>query len=50
MLDEIFGPILPVIPFKSENEVIDFINSRHKPLALYYIGNKESFKEVKILN
>lgn len=35
---EIFGPILPVIPFKNAEETIAFINSRDKPLALYYFG------------
>lgn len=35
---EIFGPILPVIPYKNVEETINFINSRDKPLALYYFG------------
>ncbi|MCK4813011.1 MAG: aldehyde dehydrogenase [Candidatus Marinimicrobia bacterium] len=36
MQEEIFGPILPVMDFDTLNEVIDFIISREKPLALYY--------------
>jgi aldehyde dehydrogenase (NAD+) len=38
MLDEIFGPILPIFTYKSMNEVIDFINNKPKPLAVYYFG------------
>jgi aldehyde dehydrogenase (NAD+) len=44
---EIFGPILPVIPYKNVEETIAFINSRDKPLALYYFGLNASLKEVK---
>jgi aldehyde dehydrogenase (NAD+) len=35
MADEIFGPILPVLPVKDMNEAIAFVNGRPKPLALY---------------
>tara|TARA_B110000090_G_scaffold209877_1_gene268413 strand:+ start:3595 stop:5019 length:1425 start_codon:yes stop_codon:yes gene_type:complete len=35
MQNEIFGPILPIIPYKNISEVIDTINSKEKPLALY---------------
>ena len=35
MKDEIFGPILPIIPVKDVKEAVSFINSRPKPLALY---------------
>ncbi len=41
---EIFGPLLPVISVKSIEEAVNFINSREKPLALYYFGkNKDGF-------
>jgi coniferyl-aldehyde dehydrogenase len=36
MQEEIFGPLLPIIEYDQINEVIDFINSRPRPLALYY--------------
>lgn len=39
MQDEIFGPILPVMPTHSLTESLDFINDRPSPLALYYFGN-----------
>jgi coniferyl-aldehyde dehydrogenase len=35
MQEEIFGPILPVIPYTDLNKVIDYINDRPRPLALY---------------
>ena len=36
MKNEIFGPILPIIEYDQIDEVIEFINSRPRPLALYY--------------
>ncbi|MGN0190305.1 MAG: aldehyde dehydrogenase [Candidatus Cryptobacteroides sp.] len=38
MQEEIFGPVFPVISFGELDEAVSFINSRHKPLALYYFG------------
>ncbi|HAQ70709.1 MAG TPA: aldehyde dehydrogenase family protein [Flavobacteriales bacterium] len=35
MQNEIFGPILPLITYRKKEEVIDFIESKEKPLALY---------------
>jgi aldehyde dehydrogenase (NAD+) len=35
MADEIFGPILPVLPVRSIDEAVKFVNARPKPLALY---------------
>jgi aldehyde dehydrogenase (NAD+) len=35
MQEEIFGPLLPVITFKSIDKAIDMVNSKEKPLALY---------------
>lgn len=36
MQDEIFGPILPIIPYDSLEEAIEYVNDRPRPLALYY--------------
>ncbi|WP_370217343.1 coniferyl aldehyde dehydrogenase [Thalassolituus sp.] len=36
MQEEIFGPILPVIPYDSLEEAIQLVNSKPRPLALYY--------------
>lgn len=32
---EIFGPIMPVIPYKDQQQVCDYINDRPRPLAFY---------------
>ncbi len=39
MAEEIFGPILPVLAYKSIDEVVPFITARDKPLALYVFGS-----------
>ncbi|MCG1037018.1 aldehyde dehydrogenase family protein [Polaribacter sargassicola] len=49
MQEEIFGPILPIITFTEIDEVIDTINQKEKPLALYVYSSKK--KNIKyILN
>lgn len=35
MQEEIFGPILPVLPVADLDAAVDFVNARPKPLALY---------------
>ncbi|MFK4784700.1 aldehyde dehydrogenase [Fusobacterium sp. MFO224] len=49
MEDEIFGPILPIIPFNDIDQVIDVINSKPKPLALY-IFTDNVYLENRILD
>ena len=47
MKDEIFGPILPVLSFTDLDTVISFINSKPKPLAVYYFsGNKKQHRKM----
>lgn len=36
---EIFGPLLPVVPYREPEEVIDYVNGRDRPLALYPFTN-----------
>jgi coniferyl-aldehyde dehydrogenase len=38
MREEIFGPLLPVVPYDTLQEAIAFINQRERPLALYWFG------------
>ena len=45
MREEIFGPLLPVIPVKSIEEAITFVNSRPKPLALYVFSKTSSVQK-----
>ncbi|MDR1540501.1 MAG: aldehyde dehydrogenase [Clostridiales bacterium] len=35
MKEEIFGPLLPVVTYDSEDEAVKFVSSRPHPLALY---------------
>ena len=46
MQEEIFGPVLPMMPFDNLDEAITFIKEREKPLALYYFGKAGKGKEV----
>lgn len=41
MSEEIFGPILPIITYKSFDEVAPFVTARDKPLALYVFSENE---------
>jgi coniferyl-aldehyde dehydrogenase len=38
MQDEIFGPLLPIVPYKDLDQAFAYINERPRPLALYYFG------------
>jgi coniferyl-aldehyde dehydrogenase len=38
MQDEIFGPLLPIVPYTSIDQAFAYINQRPRPLALYYFG------------
>ncbi|GAB3338900.1 aldehyde dehydrogenase family protein [Larkinella ripae] len=42
MQQEIFGPILVVIPYDTREEVVRFLSSQAKPLALYIFSRRES--------
>ncbi|XP_022817484.1 aldehyde dehydrogenase, dimeric NADP-preferring isoform X3 [Spodoptera litura] len=41
MQDEIFGPILPIVPVENAYEAIKFINEREKPLVLYVFSKSD---------
>ncbi len=34
--EELFGPVLPIIPYNGLDEAIAYVNDRPRPLALYY--------------
>jgi aldehyde dehydrogenase (NAD+) len=47
MEEEIFGPILPIITYQNMDEVIDQINAKSKPLALYIFSkNSKTIKHI----
>ncbi|MDS4072218.1 MAG: coniferyl aldehyde dehydrogenase [Defluviicoccus sp.] len=39
MQEEIFGPLLPVVPYRDLSAAIAYVNARSKPLALYYFDH-----------
>ncbi|MEO9868981.1 aldehyde dehydrogenase family protein [Ekhidna sp.] len=45
MEEEIFGPILPLLVYHDIKNVIDFINQKPKPLALYLFSGSNSIIE-----
>lgn len=51
--EELFGPVLLVIPYDSLDDAIEYVNkrvyTRESPLALYYFGYKKA-NQKKILN
>ena len=47
MQDEIFGPMLSIKTYQSLDKVIEFINNKPRPLALYYFGKDK--REIEAL-
>ena len=43
--EEIFGPILPVLPCDDSEEAIRYINGRPRPLALYWFGTDTAARD-----
>lgn len=41
MQEEIFGPVFPVVTFENLDEAIETINSKNKPLALYFFSSSK---------
>ncbi len=49
MQDEIFGPLLPILPYTDLDAAIAYVNRRPRPLALYYFGNDGGDRD-RVLN
>jgi coniferyl-aldehyde dehydrogenase len=45
MQEELFGPILPVVPYDTMDEAIAFINERARPLALYCFSHDNAERD-----
>ena len=45
MADEIFGPLLPVIPYSDINDAVEYIKRNPRPLATYIFTGDRSFKK-----
>lgn len=50
MKDEIFGPILPVLSFENEADLVSIISRYEKPLSLYIFSNDNPFAKKIIQN
>src|SRR3546814_3723374 len=45
MQEEIFGPVLVIMPYRDRQEVVDYIRGRDKPLASYVFSkDRESWQ------
>lgn len=49
MAGEIFGPILPIISYKTEEDIHKYISAYGKPLAVYVFSKNKAFQK-KIIN
>jgi|TARA_B110000438_G_C15814104_1_gene651126 coniferyl-aldehyde dehydrogenase len=50
MQEEIFGPVLPIKTYKEVSESVDYINSKDRPLGLYYFGGDDKEKDYVLNN
>ncbi|HMM11338.1 MAG TPA: aldehyde dehydrogenase family protein [Bacteroidales bacterium] len=48
MQEEIFGPLLPLVPYKSLSEAIAIVQSKPKPLALYIFSKSRKVQQLLI--
>ncbi|MBC7457840.1 MAG: aldehyde dehydrogenase [Bdellovibrionaceae bacterium] len=48
MTDEIFGPLFPILKMDTVKDVIDYINSKPQPLALYLFSSDHSVTDLII--
>lgn len=45
MQEEIFGPLLPIVPYDSVDEALAYINRHDRPLALYWFGRDAAMQQ-----
>jgi coniferyl-aldehyde dehydrogenase len=45
MNEEIFGPVLPIIPYDTLAEALSYINRHERPLALYWFGQNTAARD-----
>ncbi|MBL0140932.1 MAG: coniferyl aldehyde dehydrogenase [Betaproteobacteria bacterium] len=48
MREEIFGPLLPLVPYRSLDDAIAYVNARPRPLALYLFEHDREAIELVI--
>ncbi|WP_412049205.1 aldehyde dehydrogenase family protein [Hoeflea sp. Naph1] len=45
MREEIFGPLLPIVSYRTIEDAIGFVNARPKPLSLYLFSNSRQIRD-----
>jgi coniferyl-aldehyde dehydrogenase len=45
MKEEIFGPILPIVPYDRVEEALAYVNRHDRPLALYWFGEDRTIRD-----
>jgi coniferyl-aldehyde dehydrogenase len=45
MSEEIFGPVLPIVPYDTLEEALAYINRHERPLALYWFGQNSAARD-----
>ncbi len=50
MRDEIFGPLLPILPYDDLQQAIDYVNAHDRPLALYWLGESTANRDRVLAN
>ena len=45
MREEIFGPLLPIVPYQQVDEALAYINRHDRPLAMYWFGTDSARRE-----
>jgi coniferyl-aldehyde dehydrogenase len=48
MREEVFGPLLPLVPYDSLDDALAYVNQRPAPLALYYFGHERKAQQYVI--
>lgn len=50
MNEEIFGPLLPVVPYDTLEDAVAYVNDRPRPLALYYFDYEKQNTDYVLTN
>jgi coniferyl-aldehyde dehydrogenase len=50
MKEEIFGPVLPILPVASSDEAVAHVNAGERPLALYWYGEDDAARDRVLQN
>jgi coniferyl-aldehyde dehydrogenase len=45
MNEEIFGPILPIVPYDKVEDALAYVNRHDRPLALYWFGEDRAIRQ-----